>query len=107
VCLLTAPQPMGQKVLNTLDIRDLNHKKNQLLTDMQKIALKGFTAESRAKFDAMQNELDSTEAAITIEQRIQTENSFERSAGRGAIGTSTRPVNYERCYWWRSYPAGI
>lgn len=46
---------------------------------MQAIALKGFTPESRAKFDKMQNEVDSVEASIQIEERLSESRSFERS----------------------------
>jgi HK97 family phage major capsid protein len=95
-----------------LDIRELGTKKNQLLTDMQAIALKGFTPESRAKFDAMQNDLDSTEAAITLEQRLKEARSFTRSprpastdgggyTAAGAYGTEERKAELNKAF--RSY----
>ncbi len=72
-----------------MTIRELRNKKNQLLADMQKIALAGFTTESRSAYDKMNTALESTEAAIILEERMQEGRSFERSAGRGRVSNET------------------
>jgi HK97 family phage major capsid protein len=62
-----------------MNAREIRFKINQLLTEQQKIALAGFTPESRAKFDKIQAEVDSLDAAAQIEDRLAEGRSFDRS----------------------------
>lgn len=70
-----------------MTLQELKFQRNKLLTDMQTIGAAGFTAESRAKFDAMNKDVESLEADIAraelIESRSAANAQFERSARPG------------------------
>jgi HK97 family phage major capsid protein len=71
-----------------MELKDLKFKRNKLLTDMQALAMKGFTAESRAQFDTMNAEVETLEADIVRSERLAAisaeQSSFTRSARPGA-----------------------
>jgi HK97 family phage major capsid protein len=88
-----------------LNIRELRSKRNQILVDMQKLAENGLTAENRSKLEQMNKDVDQLEKDIDLAERTELrltderlasereaaqrpENQFQRSLGRGPIGTS-------------------
>jgi len=82
-----------------MEIRELKNKKNQLLLDMEKVALAGFNTESRAKFDRMNKELETIEADIqrsaVLANHEAESREFVRSP-RPGIGTSNGELVGER-----------
>lgn len=70
-------------------VLELKDRRNKLLVEMQGIALAGFSAESRAKFDTINKGVEVLEADIAREERVASiaaaQNSFTRSP-RGGIG---------------------
>lgn len=75
-----------------MNSKEIRSQINKLLTDMQALALKGFTSESRAQFDKMNKDVEALEADATrlelIESRSASQSNFERSA-RPSIGNGT------------------
>ena len=73
-------------------ITELKEKRNKLLTEMQALALKPFTTESRSAFDKMNADVTAIEEDIkrveAIEARSAQDRSFERSP-RPGIGAQT------------------
>ena len=67
--------------------KDIRTSINKLLSDMQTLALKGFTPESRTAFDKMNNDVTALEADATrleaMESRASRDEHFERSARPG------------------------
>lgn len=65
-----------------MELIQLKEKRNKLLTEMQQLALKGFTTESRAQFDAMDRDVRAVEEDITRAERVASfdreQNSFTR-----------------------------
>lgn len=90
-----------------MNIREMRHKINTLLTEAQTIALAGFTSESRAKFDKITNDVQAIEAAISIEERLAEGRSFKRSEGRGSFsGNGAYEAQQDRralSAAWRSF----
>jgi HK97 family phage major capsid protein len=62
-----------------MDLIQLKDKRNKLLTDMQAIAVKGFTAESRTQFDAMDKDVRAVEADITRAERVASIDAEQRN----------------------------
>jgi HK97 family phage major capsid protein len=96
------------------NLHELTHERNNLLTKMQEIALKGFTADNRSAFDRMQQDVDGLEAAIALENRmtqLAQNRSFTRSprpgsadgsiTAAGAFGTEERKGELNKAF--RSY----
>jgi HK97 family phage major capsid protein len=76
-----------------MELKELQQKRNKLLTDMQAIALKPWTTESRTAFDKMDTEVRGLDEDIARSERAAAldadARSFTRSAGRGAVGNGT------------------
>jgi HK97 family phage major capsid protein len=71
-------------------IQEMQVKRNKLLTDMQAIAVKGFTAESRTAFDKMNTEVITLEGDIQRAQAVDKFESEQRAfskSPRGAVGS--------------------
>jgi HK97 family phage major capsid protein len=72
-----------------VSLQDLKFQRNKLLTDMQALATKGFTSESRAQFDQMNKDVAAIEEDITraefIEARSAEQRQFTRSARPGQM----------------------
>ena len=77
-----------------MNLKETRNKISKLLLEQREIALKGFTAESRAQFDTMQKDIDALEAdaqrleAIESRSSVYDSNSFERSP-RPVVGGQT------------------
>ena len=80
--------------------KELRNKIATLLVEQQNIALNGFTAESRQKFDLIQKDVDQWEADArrveAMESRHASLNSFERSPRPGTVGNGTERSQEER-----------
>ena len=73
-----------------MNSKEIRSKISKLLTEQQAIALAGFTADSRAKFDAIQKDVDSLEADAarleSYEARAAADRSFTPVARPNAVG---------------------
>jgi HK97 family phage major capsid protein len=92
------------------NLQTLKHKRNKLLTDMQTIASKPWTAESRSKFDRIAKDVESTEEDIQREERLASYDSataerrdFTRSPRPGVSGSSQDERRSRMNQAFRSY----
>src|ERR1700735_2645965 len=73
-----------------MNSKEIRQSISKLLLEQQAIALKGFDAESRAKFDKIQKDVDSLEADAArleaMEARSASEQEFRRVPRPGAVG---------------------
>jgi HK97 family phage major capsid protein len=83
-----------------MDSKEIRFQIGKLLVDQQNIALAGFNAESRSKFDKIQKDVDSLEADAArleaMEARSREAESFTRSARPGANGGLDVEQNVEQ-----------
>lgn len=104
----------GESILNSKEIRQ---NINKLLTDMQALAMAGFTAESRAKFDAMDRDVQSQEADAQRLESIESRTSIapvvnrsHRPAGQPGAGVTPDAQSETRAafkQFFRSGKAGL
>jgi HK97 family phage major capsid protein len=90
-----------------MNSKEIRFKINQILTEQQKLALAGFTTESRSAFDKMQKEVESLEAALKIEERLAEGRNFDRSPRpivASGDGNETRKVDVSKAFrnWARN-----
>lgn len=76
-----------------MNLSELRSKYGHLMTRAQEIALKGFTPETRAKFDAIMNDANELHADIQRQEKIAQFQSEQRNAGappRAGFDNETR-----------------